>query len=560
MKKNGRKILLLTVLLTVLFCVPVFASVADLPDQTQVTEIRSSGDAHGYGFVNDADELWFYFAEYNTGKVVASKKIADNVKMAQGISYNELYVLKNDGSLYVYYYQMDEARTFSKPAKLLDGVKTIARNSTYNLFVLMEDGTLYNIENSSAYDYNYIPAASNFDLIVLDTGVSAIACNDNTNNYYLKGDEVYYFRYGKPELKETLPFSDGEELYYCNNAFFVIRSNGDLYSWGSNSGGAIGNGGEYDHIEGHLYYVGSIPDRSSVNVKLIVEEPYRTLKNVEKFWTNLRGVVYAIDEDGDTWVWGDGEGPTMYYENGSFGPVEFPNNYAGYTPERRDVDTKLLEANAYLEFRADGSVWFTRDKLDNATWLKLASWKSGGAVAQKPSAPVPSGQAFTDVPRGMYCYDSVDWAVEEGITAGTTKTTFSPARTCSQAEILTFLWRAAGSPEPWIDDPYGLTEGTYYYDAMLWAYEAGVVNDWSLSPNAPCTRSDVVTYLWRLSGCPYFEASGAFTDVSYYADYAQAVNWAVTEGITSGTSATTFAPDKTCTRGEIATFLYRYFA
>ena len=142
MKKSWMKILVLTILASILFCVPAYAVLADMPDQTQVTEIRSSGNAHGYGFVNDADEFWIYFAEYNTGKVVESKKIADDVKMAQGISYNELYVLKNDGSLYVYYYQMDDARTFSKPVKLMDDVKTIARNSIYRLSVLTEDGVL----------------------------------------------------------------------------------------------------------------------------------------------------------------------------------------------------------------------------------------------------------------------------------------------------------------------------------------------------------------------------------------------------------------------------------
>ena len=558
MKKRLFQMAGLTILMAILFCMPVYAMLADMPDQNQVTEVNSSGNAHGYGFVNDADEFWIYYADYSTNKVVASKKIADNVKIAQAISYNELYVLKNDGSLYVYYYQNDEARTFSKPAKLMDGVKTIARNSIYRLSVLTEDGRLYNVGDTPAYDYDYVPVPEYFEFSLVDTGVNAIAYNGDTNSYYLKGDEIYYFWNGNPKLEETVPFSDGSELYYHGRAFFVLRQNGDLYGWGNNSGGMIGNGGEYDQINYSLLYVGSIPEKAQAAALLTVEEPVRIMRNVEKFWTNLQGVVYAVDADGDTWTWGDGEGPTCYYENGSFGPVEFPDNYEGYIPARKNVETKLLEASpAYLEFRADGSVWFTRGNLDDATWYKLASWKSGG-TAPVPSTPAPAATAFSDVPRGMYCFDAVDWAVEEGITAGTTKTTFSPARTCSQAEILTFLWRAAGSPEPWIDDPYGLTSGTYYYDAMLWAYENGVVNDWTLSPNASCTRSDVVTYLWRLSGCPYFEASGAFNDVSMYADYAQAVDWAVASEITSGTGAGLFSPGKTCTRGEIATFLYRY--
>ena len=338
-----------------------------------------------------------------------------------------------------------------------------------------------------------------------------------------------------------------------------------MYSWGSNKRGQVGNGGEFDYEERRLIYVTATPQSQDFSVSLFVTKPCKVLEDIVEFWSGEEGALFAIDTDGDIWTWGYGENAMCYYDatTETFGPTRFPDNKDGYSPVRTAVDAKYVGFSYYnLKFDKNGTLWHYFGSFNNAegNWKKLGTWKSGGDAAQKPSAPVPSGQAFSDVPRGMYCYDSVDWAVEEGITAGTTKTTFSPARTCSQAEILTFLWRAAGSPESWVDDPYGLTEGTYYYDAMLWAYEAGVVNDWSLSPNAPCTRSDVVTYLWRLSGCPYFEASGVFTDVAYYADYAQAVDWAVAEGITSGTSATTFSPDKACTRGEIVTFLYRYFA
>ena len=134
--------------------------------------------------------------------------------------------------------------------------------------------------------------------------------------------------------------------------------------------------------------------------------------------------------------------------------------------------------------------------------------------------------------------------------------------TCTQAQILTFLWRAAGSPEPAGSNDFSnaaVTAGQYYYEAMLWAYENGVVDDPDLDPDAPCTRSDVVTYLWKLDGSPEAESESTFTDVSSAAPYAAAVHWAVKDAITAGTSATTFTPAATCTRGEIVTFLYRYF-
>jgi len=177
-----------------------------------------------------------------------------------------------------------------------------------------------------------------------------------------------------------------------------------------------------------------------------------------------------------------------------------------------------------------------------------------------PATQTAQGQ-FADVPSDMYYYTPVSWAIEKGITNGTSATTFSPDQTCSQAHILTFLWRAAWCPEPKgsnVFTPADVVDSQYYYKALLWAYENGIINDTGLAPNSPCSRSDVVTYLWRLSGQPA-GGNNLFNDVAADAAYAKAVAWAVEEGITNGTSATTFSPAETCTRGQIVTFLYRYF-
>lgn len=132
--------------------------------------------------------------------------------------------------------------------------------------------------------------------------------------------------------------------------------------------------------------------------------------------------------------------------------------------------------------------------------------------------------------------------------------------TCSQAHILTFLWRAAGRPQPTIASPYintAVKPGQYFYEAFVWAWEKGLISNIYLDPNSPCSRSDVVTYLWKLEGSPD-NGSSAFDDVPASAPYAKAVAWAVAKGITNGTSATTFSPAMTCTRGQIVTFLWRY--
>ena len=176
----------------------------------------------------------------------------------------------------------------------------------------------------------------------------------------------------------------------------------------------------------------------------------------------------------------------------------------------------------------------------------------------QPSVPTVGG--FTDVKTGDYFAEPVLWAVEKKITAGTSKTTFSPNENCSVAQILTFLWRANGSPEPTTANPFSdVKSGDYYVDAAAWAYEKGLVSGTTFGGNTPCTRSMAVTYMWKAAGSPSAEAA-SFADVSAGADYAQAVAWAVERGVTAGTSATTFSPDSVCTRGQIVTFLYRAFA
>ena len=165
---------------------------------------------------------------------------------------------------------------------------------------------------------------------------------------------------------------------------------------------------------------------------------------------------------------------------------------------------------------------------------------------------------FTDVPSGIWYEEPVSWAVEEGVTTGTSESTFSPDVTCSKAEILTFIWRACDSQEPTISNPFtDISSDAYYYNAALWAYENGMVNGTAFSPDTPCTRSMAVTYLWEKEGRPTSSMPANFVDVNSNADYAQAVSWAVEQEITNGTSATAFSPDEICSRAQIVTLLYR---
>jgi hypothetical protein len=167
-----------------------------------------------------------------------------------------------------------------------------------------------------------------------------------------------------------------------------------------------------------------------------------------------------------------------------------------------------------------------------------------------------SSPAFTDVKPGSYCYDAVKWAVDKGVTKGTTASTFSPGQTCTRGQIITFLYRAAGAP-----DPQGSVSGdAYYAKAVQWAAENSVLAPGDFLPGQPCTRFLAVEYLWRQAGMPQGAPSAGFTDVPEGTEFTQAVNWAVAAGVTTGTSKTTFSPFKTCTRGQIAAFLYRALA
>ena len=174
----------------------------------------------------------------------------------------------------------------------------------------------------------------------------------------------------------------------------------------------------------------------------------------------------------------------------------------------------------------------------------------------------PQTGVFVDVATGSYYEDAVDWAVENGITQGTDDTHFSPDGICTRAQAVTFLWRAAGSPKPetrtmpFADVPVG----SYYYDAVLWAVENGITkgtSDTTFSPNMTCTRAQIVAFLWRSEKSPAAGTANPFADVKSTAYYADAVLWAVKEDITKGTTSTAFSPNTDCTRAQIVTFLWR---
>jgi hypothetical protein len=263
---------------------------------------------------------------------------------------------------------------------------------------------------------------------------------------------------------------------------------------------------------------------------------------------------------------------------------------ATYRAYSRDTDSNIpLLPSVYTWFydnhrvilleRTDGSVW-TAGVMNPSTNADLVAmcggYESSNVLKVSPAttkkvdaelvkvnemlSPSVSTLQFTDVKADAWYAEPVKWAVDKGITNGTTPTTFSPDSTCTRAQILTFLWRAVGSPKMDKKNPFSDVKNTdYYYDAAIWAYEKGMVTGNTFAGNTPCTRSATVIYLWKNAGSPYTSYNGTFSDVTAGSGYASAVAWAVNNGVTTGTTPTTFSPDATCTRGQIVTFLKRAF-
>ena len=239
-------------------------------------------------------------------------------------------------------------------------------------------------------------------------------------------------------------------------------------------------------------------------------------------------------------------GITVDSENGTYSAV-LPNRTVSYT-----FTANYDESTNYTATSAKCEVSVTR------------RYSSSTTVTPEPTPePTPEETVkFADVSTSAYYYDAVQWAVENGVTDGVSATLFAPYEPCTRGQIVTFLWRAAGSPEPKTASSFAdVPASAYYAKAVAWAVENGITNgvtDTAFAPDATCTRGQSVTFLYRaLKGTA--SGSASFTDVKSDAFYADAVNWAVASDVTNGTSNTTFSPNADCTRAEIVTFLYRAY-
>ena len=253
------------------------------------------------------------------------------------------------------------------------------------------------------------------------------------------------------------------------------------------------------------------------------------------------------------------------------------NGYSGFSAVKATDKFYYTTTNSYTQ-NALSDVTFrasTYAKAGTTVYIPFtiyAKYGTSSAATRQVTGTVAIKIAqtmnFADVKPTDYFYNPVKWAVNKNITKGTSATTFSPYKTCTRAEIVTFLWRDAGSPmpttsrHPFTDVSYSM--GSDFYNAILWANQNGITagtTTTTFSPNKTCTRAEIVTFLWRYAKKPVgYGSNNPFTDVNKtdHAPYYDAILWAVSKGITTGSTTTTFSPNGTCTRGEAVTFLYRF--
>lgn len=282
-------------------------------------------------------------------------------------------------------------------------------------------------------------------------------------------------------------------------------------------------------------------------------------------YTSLTGSVKLYVYSGGTGGGGGGGGssdPTygITVEQAKHGTITVSPKYAskGDTVTITVKPDKDYELDTLKILDKDGDKVKITEKNGKYTFTMPAS-KVTVTASFAPEAPE---QIFTDVPADAYYFEAVKWAAEQGITGGTSSNRFSPSQACSRAQIVTFLWRAAGSPAPKKLSSFAdVPADAYYAQAVAWAVENGITGgtgNGMFSPDAACTRAQCVTFLYRAAGSPAVSGSPAFSDVASDAYYAAAVKWAEANGITGGIGSGLFGSGSHCTRAQIVTFIYRY--
>lgn len=566
--------------------------------QTNQPATTSAGKSHT-AIIDANGSLWMWgrnlngelgLGGTNTDDVSVPVKVMDNVS---SVSCGDTYTaaIKTDGSLWMwgtgYRGELGNGTTegSSTPIKVMDGVASVSCGYGHTA-AIKTDGSLWMWgENSKGeltlsvgtgdqgrYQTTPVKVMDNVSTVALGW-MSTIA---------IKSDKSLW-RWGRAvstKSVEPVPvpqklMDDVVEIDCTMATYAALKTDGSLWLWGSSQQGELGNG--------------------SASLGASTDIPEKVMDNVASVSCGFTHIG-AVKTDGSLWMWGDNGSGQL--GNGYQGSLI---GYQGAGSEAPIVTRPAWLMDGVASFtcgyhhtviiKTDGTMWVcgsnSNGQLGNnkqgdreayAGYLQtvpvqisgLTPKLPGGATApDKPTTPVSTVGGFTDVKSTDFFADAVTWAVDKNITSGTSATTFSPNKTCTVGQILTFLWRSKGSPEPTIKNPFSnIKESDYYYKPLLWAKQQNLIGlgeGATFNANAPCTRGMTVLFMWKVSGAEFDQGAfekQLFDDVPLVDSntFVQPVYWAVKNGVTSGTSATTFSPESICTRGQIVTFLYRVFA
>ncbi len=381
--------------------------------------------------------------------------------------------------------------------------------------------SITNIESHSFYEddgishYVYYCSAPCTVKVLVDANLSL--GSSMTNSYVAEDGKVFFGSSIAPTYEASNDYTEEDEFYgYAEGTYWTLD-------------------------EG-VYYMRSVQGVSCIYI--VVGDP----ANAELIRESESGKLYISDyitrdtttvyDDLEVFTYFAEPGTVLYSSSFRYGDTSF--NIYKYGDES---NTTQLSDGSYILH--DECLYIVTDENGDIVL----------AFDTTESADSASSISFTDVPETEYYFEPVNWAVSLGITNGTSSTAFSPMLNCTRGQIITFLWRAAGCPEPNSLDHFSdVDKSQYYAKAAAWAYENGIASGKTFAPNDDCTRLAAVEFMWRFDGTSYGSPAANFADVN-----SPAVNWALSRGITTGISKTQFAPDSTCTRGQIVTFLYRAF-
>ena len=619
--RKAASLLLSAALLAGLLAVPASAA-GSKPYITQVEAgkflsmaVTSNGDLYGWGYCSSVALFNGKQGSNVPVKIMSGvKSVAlsstENQKSYtvedDGIIYGAvpghvIMIIKTNGDLYTWgdnvCYQLGkgyyEAEQETYEPYFVMGNVTKAVTNDHACAALTESGDLYFWGHNVAYPYGNSDGANKLyatptvilsDVKDVELDSENIIALKNDGSVWMMGTTLWGVM-ARDEgetarlVNQMTKIMDGcKDIAVGDRFAMAVKNDGTLYGWGFNGFTVLGV--EYDD----MLYTGT-PIVIATGVKSVDAGNHN---------------AYFIKNDNSLWSLGNnqrgerGIGNDVGYEDPEGGvPFDYPNY-----PTQVDTNVHSVSGGMSHMFylKNDGTMWgcggpegdheggsrlgrgdvwgedvyYYMDgvRYDSHSAYQLhatqcgLSYGSFAGMFGPVQEEVELVAGFSDVPANAYYRDAVEWAVDRGITSGTGGTAFSPDRSCTRAEILTFLWRANGSPEA--EHLYGVWDVTadkYYFDAVQWAAEQDIIEHFgNFDPDAPCTRAMAVEFMWKAAGAQAITMDTGFTDVPMDASYSIAVDWAVIEGITSGTDENTFSPDLACTRGQIVTFLHRAYA